>query len=216
MEIYAYLNFKHAYDIDNQKHYIKFYAKRVYNFEIPEMKKTTINKILKYSKPNDNLIVYDLTMLGSTTYTILNNILKLLQKGLNIHLVREDFIIENNRNFDIGILSKILNIEEKNAKKRVSLAKQTCKNRGKSIGRQKGAKIKSIFDKHKKTILKLSKLKVPMTVICKEIGVGTPAGLDKYIKRLIEEEKEKQRLLRIKESEEIEKNANSLMGAKYD
>ena len=59
------------------------------------MKKTTINKILKKSESNDNLLVYDLTMLGSTTYTILNNILKLLQKGLNIHLVKEDFIIED-------------------------------------------------------------------------------------------------------------------------
>lgn len=216
MNIYVYLNFKHDYDVDNQKHYIKSYAKRVYNFEIPEMKKITINKILKNSEPNDHLIVYDLTMFGNTVYTILNSILKLLQKGLNIHLVKENFIIENHRNFDIGILRKILNIEEKNAKERVSLAKQTCKNRGKSIGRQKGAKIKSIFDKHKKTILKLSRLKVPMTVICKEIGVGTPQGLDKYIKKLIIMEEEKQKLLSKKELEEIEKNAKSLMGLRYD
>lgn len=216
MNIYFYLNFKHAYDVDNQKHYIKSYAKSVYDFEMPEMKKTTINKILKNSKPNDNLIVYDLSMFGNTIYTILNSILKLLQKSLNIHLVKENFVIEHHKNFDIEILIRILKIEEKNAKKRVSLAKQTCKNRGKSIGRQKGAKIKSIFDKHKKTILKLSKLKVPMTVICKEIGVGTPQGLDKYIKKLIIMEEEKQKLLKKKELKEIEKNANSLIGDKYD
>lgn len=216
MNIYVYLNFKHDYDVENQKHYIKSYAKRVYNFEIPEMKKITINKILKNSEPNDDLIVYDLTMFGNTVYTILNSILKLLQKGLNIHLVRENFIIKHYKDFDMKILSKILNIEEKNAKERVSLAKQTCKNRGKSIGRQKGAKIKSIFDKHKKTILKLSSLKVPMTVICKEIGVGTPQGLDKYIKKLIIMEEEKQKLLHKKKLEEIEKNAKSLMGLRYD
>lgn len=216
MNIYVYLNFKYDYDVENQKHYIKSYAKRFYDFEISEMKKITINKILKKSEPNDDLIVYDLTMFGNTVYTILNSILKLLQKGLNIHLVKENFIIENHRNFDMGILSEILKIEEKHAKKRISLAKDTCKNKGKSIGRQKGAKIKSIFDKHKKTILKLSSLKVPMTVICKEIGVGTPQGLDKYIKKLIIMEKEKQELLHKKKLEEIEKNAKSLMGLRYD
>ena len=216
MNIYVYLNFKHDYDVENQKHYIKSYAKRFYDFEISEMKKITINKILKKSEPNDDLIVYDLTMFGNTVYTILNSILKLLQKGLNIHLVKENFIIENHRNFDMGILSEILKIEEKHAKKRISLAKDTCKNKGKSIGRQKGAKIKSIFDKYKKTILKLSSLKVPMTVICKEIGVGTPQGLDKYIKKLIIMEKEKQELLHKKKLEEIEKNAKSLMGLRYD
>lgn len=210
MNIYYYLNFKHEYNVDNQRNYISIYSKRIFNFEIEEMKKITINKIIKISNPNDNLIVYDLTMFGNTTYTILNNILKLLQKGLNIHFVRKSLILEHHKDFNINILNEILKIEEKNTKKRIFSAMETCENKGKSLGRQKGAKIKSIFDKHKKTIIKLAKLKVPKTVICKEIGLGTPQGLDKYIKKLIQIKKEKEQLLQKKELKEIDKNVKNL------
>lgn len=85
------------------------------------------------------------------------------------------------------LLKTLYDIEKEHIKKRIVLAQKSCKSRNKKLGRKKGLKTKSIYDEHKKTIFKLFKLKVPKTKIIEEIGVGTPQGLGKYIKKIIEQ-----------------------------
>lgn len=160
------------------------------DFQADIIKKNTINKILKKVSRGDSLIIYNLNILGNTIYKVLTELFKISEKDVKIISTNPNFNILNGKTNQTFDLLKILyNIEKENIERRIILAQKSCKSRNKKLGRKKGLKTKSIYDKHKKTIFKLFKLKVPKTKIIEEIGVGTPQGLGKYIKKIIEQKK---------------------------
>ncbi|MCG3667139.1 recombinase family protein [Aliarcobacter butzleri] len=188
---YFYIKYTKDEDfVKKQKNSIKHYCENYFiNIETNQVKKTTINKILKKVSIGDSLIIYDLSILGNTTYTILGEMFKILEKGITLIFTNyndPNKRIYPNSTFNFNFLKFLHNIEKNHTKKRISLAQESCKKKGKKLGRKKNAKIKSIYDEHKRIIMKLYKDKVPKTKIIERIGIGTPQGLSKYINKIIE------------------------------
>ena len=92
-------------------------------------------------------------------------------------------------NTNINLIEMLYKIEENRNVKKVIKRNKTLKENSTNVGRKKGHKVKSIFDKDKKIILKLHKDGVSNTKIIDKIGVGTPQGLGKYIKQIEELQK---------------------------
>lgn len=61
------------------------------------------------------------------------------------------------------------------------------------LGRKTGQPIKSKYEKHKRRIFYLHKQGVPNTKIVKDIQLGTPQSLGKYIKEIKQLQKNKQK-----------------------
>ena len=96
------------------------------------------------------------------------------------------------------IVIALIKVEKKVKEKRMSSAKETRDNNGTKIGRKSGKKTKSMFDKHKKKIIKLNESKVPKTEILKELKSdddilknATSQALGQYIKRINENRRTK-------------------------
>ena len=142
-----------------------------------------IDKLIQKLVYNDILLVYNLNALGPSIYNILKRIREIANKNAILEVVERGQVINFTNIYIIEILYKI---EEDRIEKKVIKRNKTLKENSTNVGRKKGHKVKSIFDKDKKIILKLHKDGVSNTKIIDKIGVGTPQGLGKYIKQIEE------------------------------
>lgn len=198
MEGHVYIKYNdNMRPVENQKYVIDLYCKNKkinLNKPISKVKRNSILKLLKDSNYGDNLIMSDLIILGTSTYVILNIIIKFLEKNVNLHFVNDALEINaksKNNYFNFNLIKKIVEIEKNSTKERIKLRQETFQKEGKKLGRKKGTKTKSIYDEYKSTIIRYSKEGVPKIRIIEKIGVGTPQGLGKYIKKLIQIERDK-------------------------
>lgn len=172
--------------------------KKLINFDIIVEKTKRIRKhvsmaktILKYFNGNFQpyiIVVDNFESLGNSLYSILKNSIELNQKGVRIFLADRFnyFCAESN-------LRNLLEFEKRRLSRSAGSAKATRERKNSRLGRRKGARVKSIFDKHKSRIKKLHNIGLSKTKIIEKIGEGTPQALGKYIKRLEEERNNKEK-----------------------
>ena len=188
-------------DLENQKHQILSYAnaKKLEAVEFLEIQVSSrksdedrkINLLLDTLKNGDTLIVVELSRIGRSVINVINIINLLVEKNVNIHIIKENMIIEpKNLNaftmFQINIFSSFGQLERDLISFRTKEALKVRKEQGAVLGRKKGTVIKSKYDPFKEKIQELYDLGLSSAKILKFINVdGTQQSLANYIKNKI-------------------------------
>lgn len=188
-------------DLENQKHQILNYAniKKLEAIEFIEVQISSrkseedrkINTLLNNLKNGDTLIVVELSRLGRSVISVVNIINKLVDIGVNIHIIKENMIVEpNNLNaftmFQINIFSAFGQLERDLISFRTKESLRIRKEQGIQLGRKKGAVIKSKYDPHIEKIQELYELGLSSAKILKYLDIeGTQQSLSNFIKNKI-------------------------------
>ena len=188
-------------DLENQKHQILSYAnaKKLEAVEFLEIQVSSrksdedrkINLLLDTLKNGDTLIVVELSRIGRSVINVINIINLLVEKNVNIHIIKENMIIEpKNLNaftmFQINIFSSFGQLERDLISFRTKEALKVRKEQGAVLGRKKGTVIKSKYDPFKEKIQELYDLGLSSAKILKFISIdGTQQSLANYIKNKI-------------------------------
>ena len=157
----------------------------------------TNNSEIEYIKSLKNLnlkgmiFIDELSSLGNTMYQIIGNIMEIINKEITIHIIKEKLSFQGkNKSLSFSELELIAKIEKEKIETRLKKAKKTMNDKSKNQGRKAGKKTKSVFDKHKRKILKELKLEIPKVRILenlKQIDISlekiTIQALTAYIKR---------------------------------
>lgn len=148
-------------------------------------------KSLKNLNLEDIIFIDELSSLGNTMYQIIGNIMEIINKGITIQIIKEElFFHKRSKSLLFSELELIAKIEKERIETRLEKAKKTMTDKSKNQGRKAGKKTKSVFDKHKRKILKELKLEIPKVKILenlKQIDISlekiTIQALTSYIKR---------------------------------
>ncbi len=180
-------------DLKNQKFAILEYAndKKLGNVEFLEetvsgkvsWKKRKLKDLIDKLEKGDNLIVAEISRLGRSMLEIMELLNVLLQKGVNIHIVKGNYELKDD------IQSKVLaftfslasEIERELISQRTKEALAKIKAEGKKLGRPKGS-YSSKLDKKKEYIKELLDKGVSMASIAKILGVHYHT-VRNYVKR---------------------------------
>ena len=132
--------------------------------KIEELKETLSNK--------DNLIVSELSRLGRSTKEVLILIDELKEKGVIIHLIKQNMIIDINSNDPMAkllltLLASFGELERDLISQRTKEALKSKKDQGVILGRPKGTTGKSKLDNRKEEIKDLLSKKISKTSIAK-------------------------------------------------
>jgi DNA invertase Pin-like site-specific DNA recombinase len=184
-------------DLENQKHQVLNYtnSKKMGNVEFIEIEVSSrkkdedrrINELIDVLEENDTLVVVELSRIGRSVINVVSIVNQLVNKKINIHIIKENMIIEpNNINpfttFQINIFSSFSQLERDLISQRTKHSLEIKKQQGIQLGRKKGQQVKSIFDEYKNTIIELLELGVTQKKIHEKIKVGTIQSLGKYVK----------------------------------
>lgn len=188
-------------DLENQKHQILNYAniKKLEAVEFVEIQISSrksdedrkINLLLDTLQNGDTLIVVELSRLGRSVINVIGIINALVEKGVNIHIIKEAMLIEpQNLNaftmFQINIFSSFGQLERDLISFRTREALKIRKEQGVELGRKKGAIIKSKYDQHLDKIKELHTLGLSASKILKYLDIeGTQQSLGTFIKKKI-------------------------------
>lgn len=188
-------------DLENQKHQILNYAniKKLEAVDFIEIQVSSrksdedrkIDLLLDTLKNGDTLIVVELSRLGRSVINVINIINLLVEKGVNIHIIKENMVIEpTNVNaftmFQINIFSSFGQLERDLISFRTKEALRIRKEQGVKLGRKKGAVVKSKYDLHKEKIQELHQLGLSSAKILKYLDIdGTQQSLGSFIKNKI-------------------------------
>jgi len=149
-----------------------------------------INNIIDTLRHGDVLMIVNLTYLGNSLSHILQRIEKANRKNISIYSIHEDIYISPDNTTLSSILTALSNIDTFFKDERLASSAKTRKKNGTKLGRKSGKKTKSMFDKHKKKILKLNDLGVPKRKILENIRTNDPRlkntsaqALGQYIKK---------------------------------
>lgn len=182
---------------ENQKQQILTYA---FNnkLNIDEIIETTISSrkstkergidaLLKRLTAEDELIVTKLDRLGRSTIEVLQIIEDIKSKGIKLHIISDNLIIDPTDTNPITqmfltLLAGFANMERSFISERTKSALQARKAQGIKLGRQKGQQVKSKYDQHKEKIKELYDLGLPVSKIVNYIEIGTRQSLTSYIK----------------------------------
>lgn len=156
---------------------------------LEEKQNIDIQNIQNYSE----IFIYNIESLGNSIFHILKNIHELKKKNITLHIIDINAKFDLNNKILFTILESLLKFEKSKIQHRTDSAKETRNQKNIKLGRKEGQTIKSKYDKHKRRILFLNKQGVPNTKIVKDIQVGTPQSLGKYIKQINSTKKEKQK-----------------------
>lgn len=151
-----------------------------------------IDKSLKEAPINSHIFVDNIGALGHSSFYILNRIKELKSKRITLHILNKGLTLHLGNELLFQVLESLLDFEISKIEHRTLTAKATREKKNTKLGRKVGQPVKSKYDKHKKRIMHLNKQGVPNTRIVKEIEMGTPQSLGKYIKQVKLEEKRKQ------------------------
>lgn len=146
-----------------------------------------IDKTLEELNENDILLVTKLDRLGRSTIEVLQIIEDIKDKGIKLHIIKDGIIVDGNDTSPINqmiitLLTGFAQMERSFISERTKSALAQRKAKGIKLGRQKGAIVKSIYDKHKENIITLLNKDVSIASISKIIGIGTRQSLTTYIK----------------------------------
>jgi len=159
---------------------------KIYEFNLKARQSKTnisLDKIIEKLHTNDAFIIDSLNILGDTIFKVIQRIIRLKEKNVNLHLVYEGIILRpNDERFNL--LYNLFSLENASIKKRTQIANNTRKTKSIKLGRKTGKKTNSIYDKYKKKIMSLDKLGLSKKKIIDEIKVGSAQGLGVYIKKI--------------------------------
>jgi len=188
-------------DLENQKHQILNYAniKKFEAVEFVEIQVSSrksdedrkIDMLLDMLENGDTLILVELSRIGRSVISVIKIINQLVAKNVNIHIIKENMIIEpNNMNaftmFQINIFSSFGQLERDLISFRTKEALRVRKEQGAQLGRKKRAVVKSKYDIHLEKIKELHQFGLSPAKILKLLDIeGTQQSLSTFIKNKI-------------------------------
>lgn len=133
-----------------------------------------LGRLITRMNKDDTLIVSEISRLSRTLTDIMTIMGKSLEKGINIHTVKEQYRFDNSINskilcFAFGLVAEIeRNLISLRTKEALALRKAE----GKTLGRQKGYTPKmSLLIGKKNEIIKLRERGVKTSEICEKFGI---------------------------------------------
>lgn len=165
------------------------------SIEVNLARETQKNKLLKNIindfQVNDSLIVDELSSFGRTTFKIIKQITEIQKYSVNLYFIKENLHLYAEHNATTLLLFTLNHVEESNINVRKQRAKNTRDIKQTKLGRQKGLRTKSMYDKHQKRILRLhegglsnAKILEKIKKIDNNLVKGTTQSLGKYIKKI--------------------------------
>jgi len=181
-------------DNKKQKHLILEYAQehdfKVNKFlEVEESSRVTaekrkISELIETLKKDDTLIVAELSRLGRNMLQVMNLIQKLNDSGIKLIFIRQPELSTFNTAHSkllLAIYSYFAESEREFISLRTKQGLEAARASGKTLGRPKGKKSHSKFEKHHETIKELLLKDVSITAIFKIINDGSYVGVRNYI-----------------------------------
>ena len=147
-----------------------------------------ITELIDSLNPGDNLIVVELSRLGRSVVNVVTIINTLIDKGVNIFIIKEGLEInpiEQNpfTMFQISLIGAFAELEKNLISFRTKESLQVLKKKGVQLGRKKGTIIKSKYDQHKEKIQELHQLGLSSAKILKYLNIdGTQQSLSTFVK----------------------------------
>ena len=136
------------------------------------------------------IITVALDRIARNTMEILEILEICKERSITIKTIREGLVLEKDikpeQEMVISVLGSIAQMERKTIQNRVKKGLETAKKNGKLLGRQKGQVVKSKLDVHKKEIVELLSMKLPVRKIKKILELKVSVSemqLGKYIKK---------------------------------
>ncbi len=201
MNEYTYIKSNDEFDAQLEKKIISKYTsnskihitkefrneKKISQYKIENNIDQIINKLPK----GDRLIVAELRILGNSSFKTLKRINSAYLKDISIYSVKENLLFDSKNQALGSMVVALLDIEESLKDRRLETAKSTRQKNKTKLGRKSGGKTKSMFDKHKRKILKLHSQGVTKRRILVEIKKDdqaientSPQALGQYIKKI--------------------------------
>lgn len=195
MTNYAYLRIStDAQDVENQKHGVmaycleKGFAPVVWVEDVVSgkvsWKQREIGKVIENAKEGDNLIVSEVSRIGRNTLTVLEVMEASRQKGIAIHIVKQNMIADNSTasHITITVLGMAAQIEREliSARTKEALAKKKAE--GVKLGRPAGKAKNLKLDSRKTEINNMLKKKVSKAAIARMMEVSITT-LDRWLDR---------------------------------
>ncbi len=148
---------------------------------------SNIHKILETCKDGCIVVVYDINVFGRTTATILENIKYLLDHGVRIISVNQNFDFIDKEDMltkiILGVISSTIKLEKDLMSLRTKEALTAKKLDGVSLGKPKGTIQKSKFDIQRDKIEELLSVGLSVRKIAKVLGYNNHIGLNNYVKK---------------------------------
>jgi len=181
-------------DNKKQKHLILEYAHN-HNIKIDQFieveissrkseKERKITELKTKLKKDDTLIVAELSRLGRNMLDVMNLIQDLNNKDIKLIFIRQPELSTFNSAHSkllLAIYSYFAESEREFISLRTKQGLAAAKASGKKLGRQKGQKVKSKFDKYKIQIKELLLKNISISSIHKLVGIGSYVGIRNYI-----------------------------------
>ena len=146
-----------------------------------------ISKILKTCQNGCTIIVFDINVFGRTSTMILRNIKYLLDHGVRIISVKQNFDFVNSNDMltkmIIGVIGMTINLEKDLMSLRTKEALIARKLDGISLGKPKGTIQKSKFDLQRNKIEELLSVGLSVRKIAIVLGYNNHIGLNNYVKK---------------------------------
>lgn len=201
-------NFVHSVEKFTKKNKISFNPEYVHTFNLDN---NSVDNIIEKAPTNSKIFIQKINDLGKSSFQILNNINNLKNKNITLHIINKDILLHLNNKPLFQVLETLLEFEKNKIEHRTQLSKDTRERKNTKLGRKTGQPIKSKYEKHKRRILYLHGQGVPNTKIVKDIQLGTPQSLGKYIKEIKQLQKNKQKrkgthLLKENDIKDVSKN----------
>jgi DNA invertase Pin-like site-specific DNA recombinase len=184
-------------DVEKQKHSLLNYGyENNISFEeiievVQSSRKSTkereIDKLIDIAKSGDVILITRLDRLGRNTREFLNIVDILKNKGITLHIIKENMIINPNKNDPMTnlfliLISSFSQLERDWISERTIAGLEKAKAEGKMLGKPKGAISNNTqFEEHKEKISEYLKLGLSYEKIVKVIGVGSKSSLYSFV-----------------------------------
>ena len=189
-------------NLENQKAQVLNFAnhKKLGNVDFIQIKISSskrdsdrkITELIDSLNPGDNLIVVELSRLGRSVVNVITIINALIDKGINIFIIKEGLEINPTEQnpftmFQISLIGAFAELEKNLISFRTKESLAILKQNGVKLGRKKGAIVKSKYDIHLEKIKELHHLSLSSAKILKLLGInGTQQSLSTFIKNKID------------------------------
>ena len=165
-------------------------------------KERRIDELLRKLEEGDTLIATELSRIGRSTVEVITIINELIEKGVDIVIVKQNLKINASNKNDmtskvmITMLSLFAELERDLISQRTKEALKTKKAQGQILGKPVGTIQGSIYDKDKDRIIELLGLGLSVQKIAqKHLGLKYSSSLNNYVmKRRLREEAERLRV----------------------
>lgn len=140
---------------------------------------------------DSSLIIVHWNILGKTSKKIIENLQNALKKNITIHIAKMEMSISAENKELLSLIQNLFDIDNYSKRTKIEAATQTRQNNGTKLGRKAGMKTKSMFDRHKRFIMKQDKQGVPKSKILESIKIinlelkdSSSQALGQYIKKV--------------------------------